>query len=819
MTASDVQGQLALAVLSSEERIAAAIKLAQTETLADPLTALAGKRGARWRGLGQCFDQKERLRILNLIAERLLESDRRWAGEDIGTILHSLADDASDGLMGWFEVLIARLGLKIRFETDEPVIDLASLRGWLTCTEFLDADSLLCFTFARSYEPRALERMTEWPIVARIADRDLQRLTRQGVSDLHIHQGSLRNAHALWQGLISGAIDLDNMPMESIADQSRGPELAIERHRLRWVIEHIADPTSMLGRLYEKIELSENDPIDPWRSLKRLRCERRMLVRAFTTLNALLKSEQPDKWRNAIWLEHALDVYIHTKSRFIRLRTQGVTTNPGLNRFRKMFNTMKWTGEFPNLPVNHTVVRTRWHDHLLYLLQGGSLRRVELRFAPLPGTRGSSFLQQLKTWDALERDFDLANHTQAADIRFAVHFKRSLDLKNRAATPQAVQELRRRVADEAAALHEFRCAVAVTQDRRFVSRIARIDFAGQERDVPPDVAAFAINLARGDEDALAALKYDDVDPVTYGRWLQLMGDSSRADQVALPPLGLTCHAGEDFAHPLEGVYAMVRAADGLKMREGDTIGHGLAAGVDVERFHRERLSHVVTEAGQQFDALLWLYTQMMLEGSSQFGTQLVQLEEWLWSTFAELYPGALPPPSLMMLEDIGNYRAGPVWRKGGERWRENTKSPAARLADREVHDEKTFTARAERLAPAELYDSLVPAVRWAQGKVVDLLSSRGILFEFNPSSNWRISGATQPKEIPIIPLLTRHKGKILATINTDNPGVFGTRIENEYAIVLVGLCDAGIGREEALGILESIRRNGLERVYWPPSVW
>lgn len=44
-------------------------------------------------------------------------------------------------------------------------------------------------------------------------------------------------------------------------------------------------------------------------------------------------------------------------------------------------------------------------------------------------------------------------------------------------------------------------------------------------------------------------------------------------------LGLTVHAGEDFADPMTGLRNIWEAAVNLDLGEGDRIGHALAAGL------------------------------------------------------------------------------------------------------------------------------------------------------------------------------------------------------------------------------------------------
>ena len=68
--------------------------------------------------------------------------------------------------------------------------------------------------------------------------------------------------------------------------------------------------------------------------------------------------------------------------------------------------------------------------------------------------------------------------------------------------------------------------------------------------------------------------------------------------------GFTFHAGEDYAHPIQGLRKIWEVIALLPWRDGDRIGHGLALGDDVESWVRE--NRVVLEPlAEIFDDLIW----------------------------------------------------------------------------------------------------------------------------------------------------------------------------------------------------------------------
>lgn len=341
------------------------------------------------------------------------------------------------------------------------------------------------------------------------------------------------------------------------------------------------------------------------------------------------------------------------------------------------------------------------------------------------------------------------------------------------------------------------------------ARFARLDFAGQERDIFPDRVAFAVNLLRGDQIALDMLD-ERCDRVVHGRWLELKEQGRQYAPLGLPILGVTCHAGEDYAHPLEGIHAMYTAVKALRMRAGDSLGHGLALGRDVREFHKDFADSVLTEAGGQFDAILWLRRLLIEKAPPACALAIAQLESWLWKEAAELYPPYLVPKSLAAFEMLAEYRAGPVPDRSGSRGA----SEPERLWYAENwgagrHKTNPVETRSRRVPLAPVLFQVEGWITWAQEQVALALAERGVVIEINPSSNWRMTQARTPGQIPCMMALTRFRNMLLACINSDNAGLYGTRIENEYSIVAEALRERGLTRRETLAVLEELRLNGL----------
>ncbi len=122
--------------------------------------------------------------------------------------------------------------------------------------------------------------------------------------------------------------------------------------------------------------------------------------------------------------------------------------------------------------------------------------------------------------------------------------------------------------------------------------------------------------------------------------------------------------------------------------------------------------------------------------------------------------------------------------------------------------------RPEELDPARA--RLADAVDLARRLLLEEVKRRRIVVEVNPGSNLRISGARRLQDSPAVSLLRETRNGLLVCVNTDNPGVFGSRIENQYALLLQGLEEAGESPHEARAMLEQARAVGMDLLHWPP---
>jgi len=783
--------------------------------------------------LDAAFDQQFRRMVR--------EDDLGWPKEDLTTVVDKIGAECTN-LCDWIDLLCRGFGLRVEISGNAPVIPTGRARAWLTLTDWMDPDVLVCFLLAAEGHHPSRAFYEEWGAITRLFDRDVETVLRRGVSDLHIHLGGVRTANLLWLRVLSRAIEIEHVlyyaPAEVESRAKSGPdskESIPERDRISALVKEMANPEGVLGRYWHAAAIPEGissrRPYFDDSMLAVAARERAMLIAAFGRLTKARARRKPSgehdaqKVRRLLSkgceatseetkldaLEDMLDRYIFAKSKFIRRHRQPIDTNPGLGAFQDYFHSTApgpWGGKLPSDARDEpsiALIQHSFEDLAAYLSQSRHLRRIELRIGPQPSPR--DYHRFFEAWAGAERKFGL----RPQRIRFAIHLKRSASARSKptdgAAASTASYRFLCDMDKETATLHRFRTDESWS---KHAWRISRIDLAGNERAASPDLASYCMNLIRGDTTALGYLDDGNVDRMAHQYWLKEKLESLEAPRRRVSQLGITCHAGEDFAQPIEGLYAMATAEKLLGMREGDTIGHGLAAGTDAQAFDLHRAPRRWTMRGQQFDAALWLYLKLVQMRSDAQAVH--ELESWLRAEIAILYKKAAVLVSTpAMLEDIFMERCRPV-RTRGHRL---TGSVSARLRHMEIWDSECARQREMQVPIAPILGKLAGIVADVQASVMASLVDKGIILEFNPSSNWRISRSPDISAVPFVRIIKMQGDDLRATINTDNPGTFGTRIENEYALVFHALREAGFSRGQALDKIELMRRQGMESVYLP----
>ncbi|WP_394861514.1 hypothetical protein [Paraclostridium bifermentans] len=282
------------------------------------------------------------------------------------------------------------------------------------------------------------------------------------------------------------------------------------------------------------------------------------------------------------------------------------------------------------------------------------------------------------------------------------------------------------------------------------------------------------------------------------------------------PMKITYHVGEDFLDIVDGLRAIDEAIKFLNISHGDRIGHGLALGVDVEQWYKVKRNTVIISKHDYLDNLSWMLNKIRLNKITVEPFIKEELSKEFDNYFIDIY--GMDNVSYMTYNDAwllrGDnpklYRSGkyeePVRMRYWDRHsinneienlnfiRNNTK--ISNLYYRYHYDIKV-RKEGSKIVTIKIKDYYLELIKKIQKSMQHEIRCIGIGIETNPSSNYLIGTFRRYDEHPILNFfnlgltydqnLINECPQLFVSINTDDQGIFGTYLENEYALMALAL--------------------------------
>jgi hypothetical protein len=340
------------------------------------------------------------------------------------------------------------------------------------------------------------------------------------------------------------------------------------------------------------------------------------------------------------------------------------------------------------------------------------------------------------------------------------------------------------------------------------------------------------------------------------RWLRSL--TSSPSQVVRPfddqfqkqhvsPLGVTCHAGEDFRHLLGGIRSVDESVDFLQMHQGDRIGHGLALGVDPEKWAQRMGGSVTMKVGRRLFELIWFYDK--LRDLDDFASTTEQVRSEIQRLCRQIYPSPVyPSPDPEETEDVPapHATATPSCEilDASRRFQKfdpclveqrHAIHPYARFGRREIDEAKdrhgqraydlwiyhmtnrSFAKRGDEKERFAIRTEWFDAIRAVQRAVLDKMTRREVAIEVNPTSNRAIGGFDSLSQHPVFdwdpPSRDADHPRPYVVVGSDDPGVFGSELLHEYAFLHAAARHRGHDRAVVEDWLEELRANGLRFLF------
>lgn len=749
-------------------------------------------RARRSEGLVRWGSDAASSRLQRRFSEHLSAMDTRRHAEDYRHAVEAFAK-AKPALADWYGAMLDEFEDDLILEAGAPRLRCGSLTAWRRATSRIDPDALVALRLAKSMPDgaspeRAVEDLDRWGYYVGPGDHGLDLVIGRGLADIHAHFEASDPLPLLWLRLAEGKVGVFDLQFYSNATLSElredKAELQRRRNDRRILGEAQRSRVDLAALLGHALRSEPRTPdVDTLR--RGLRQERVLLVAAW---RAVLSDAASDR------AARALDEYLFAKNLFLRRHQQRAGQGPGLTRFRDFLDRGETLGEKRTKRVRPMVRRDRFERMLSLATEPSSLRIVELRIAPQDTLRG--WYDFFRAWGRVANGHADEWHRRRLTVRFVVHFIRKAG-RDRGLFDVEFGGLREALDRQSAVLQLFR-----REQPELARQIVGVDVANLERVGPPEVFAPYLQLLRG----RGKLAGDLRNPL-LSRWLRLEERGLHWPPAALPPLGLTYHAGEDFYHPVDGMRAIGGLLDNV-LQPGDRIGHGLAVGWDMGRFERER-GPAPMPLGVMLDNLVWVRREAAPHGDWS-GPCEVEAEKLIEEVARKIFEER---PSRTALEGALDSRFALPW--VGKAGQERPASPAEKLAGRVAVDANVAARRATFADAGDLkvFRMVSPVLEGVQRRLARRIRDAGVVVEANPSSNLVTGAVDRMSEHPFLGYMKALDGQVVVSVNTDDPGVFGTNLEIEYGLMLEGMIEGGVDRGRALEVLERSRRLALDHAF------
>lgn len=306
-------------------------------------------------------------------------------------------------------------------------------------------------------------------------------------------------------------------------------------------------------------------------------------------------------------------------------------------------------------------------------------------------------------------------------------------------------------------------------------------------------------------------------------------------------IGFTYHVGEDYHHILTGMRHIDEVITHFGYKAGDRLGHAMALQVNLEDWVHDHET-VPVPMLDRLEDLLWLWS-LCEKCPEELGKYRFEMESktmklaaellknikgltpyLLWQAYTMKFRGLDPEFCNTMKKTYLDFAV----ETKGQRCELciETQRPFCFFANSKEHIWDAEKLLLTNYCPVCLRHYMkpilvsttqeeLPMLHAVQRYIRQKVQNMGIFVETNPTSNISIGDINSLRDYPITHMnsssLTEHNPmSILLTINSDDPLVFNTNVENELALIYHTLIYNGYARENVLNWIDKVRQYGMD---------
>lgn len=308
----------------------------------------------------------------------------------------------------------------------------------------------------------------------------------------------------------------------------------------------------------------------------------------------------------------------------------------------------------------------------------------------------------------------------------------------------------------------------------------------------------------------------------------------------------TYHIGEDFFDIVDGLRAIDEAMLFLGLDSHCRIGHGLAMGIEPEKYYTSRRFNIIAPKQYVLDNCVWICMTASahnIDIPNSLETDLKKLAEQLYKEIG--YDRCLKFNmysywnSMLLRGDEpcssgGRMPAKLYWAKTMEtEWQQTAEvdEPSVNIARQDkdacqlyylYNYNHVIKANGEVRYQGKYSREIIKVVEELQQQMRRKVASKQIAVECNPTSNLKIGFVDKYCEHPLLqkfdPIEHQtdpHYSLLNASVNTDDRGVFATTLYNEFSLLALGMMkeknDDGTqkyGTRQVMEYIEHLRQAG-----------
>ncbi len=362
--------------------------------------------------------------------------------------------------------------------------------------------------------------------------------------------------------------------------------------------------------------------------------------------------------------------------------------------------------------------------------------------------------------------------------------------------------------------------------RLYVENVARA--LEEVREAIPGLSEYIVGIdAASDENAMEPWMFSPAYKVirSHKYIIPVMEAESGGERFnRIQNIGFTYHVGEDFRHVISGLRHVDEVLEEFSYKSGDRLGHALVLGIDIDQWINDN-EVVFLPVLEYLENLLWMWGTNTCQGLT-LPIQLEVLEDKIIDIAEEIYDF---PETISVKMLYTAYK---------KKFIVNHEEIVKKLLDTEekeysvcycdgkscynkwtadlllsTHYCPVYEKKYEKVKLVSVSAGEAAVFKTLQKYLIQKVEQRGVYIETNPTSNLTIGDFSHMYRHPIFQLNSVDKNvgnHAFVTINSDDPAVFNTNVENELAYIYYAAQAQGIAKSKVIEWVEQIRQYGME---------